>query len=147
MVKENTGLIEAQSFTGSIAVLFPLCCPPPQIPATTVGRCLSLAWTGKRSANLLPRIRGSALVAPIDPRSGLRGAQDDSSPATDLSRRRGDPGSAEASLGRRRGDTGSAGTALGRRGRVSSCSFAGFRLDADGTLWRGQTVVHLPPKE
>jgi DNA-binding winged helix-turn-helix (wHTH) protein len=30
---------------------------------------------------------------------------------------------------------------------VSSCSFAGFRLDADGTLWRGETVVHLPPKE
>jgi DNA-binding winged helix-turn-helix (wHTH) protein/tetratricopeptide (TPR) repeat protein len=30
---------------------------------------------------------------------------------------------------------------------VLSCSFAGFRLDADGTLWRGQTVVHLPPKE
>jgi DNA-binding winged helix-turn-helix (wHTH) protein len=30
---------------------------------------------------------------------------------------------------------------------VSSCSFAGFRLEADGTLWRGETVVHLPPKE
>ena len=30
---------------------------------------------------------------------------------------------------------------------MSSCSFAGFRLDADGTLWRGETVVHLPPKE
>jgi DNA-binding winged helix-turn-helix (wHTH) protein/tetratricopeptide (TPR) repeat protein len=30
---------------------------------------------------------------------------------------------------------------------VSSCSFAGFRLEADGTLWRGEAVVHLPPKE
>ena len=87
------------------------------------------------------------MVAPIDPRSGLRGAQDDSLSATDLNRRRGDAGSTEASLGRRRGDTGSASTALGRRGRVSSCSFAGFRLEADGTLWRGETVVHLPPKE
>jgi len=34
-----------------------------------------------------------------------------------------------------------------RRGRVSACSFAGFRLEADGTLWRGDAVVHLPPKE
>ncbi len=30
---------------------------------------------------------------------------------------------------------------------MSSCSFAGFRLDADGTLWRGEAVAHLPPKE
>jgi DNA-binding winged helix-turn-helix (wHTH) protein len=30
---------------------------------------------------------------------------------------------------------------------VSSCSFAGFRLEADGTLRRGEAVVHLPPKE
>jgi DNA-binding winged helix-turn-helix (wHTH) protein/tetratricopeptide (TPR) repeat protein len=30
---------------------------------------------------------------------------------------------------------------------VSSCSFAGFRLEVDGTLWRGESVVHLPPKE
>ena len=87
------------------------------------------------------------MVAIIDPRSGSRGAQEESSSATGLNRRRGDTGTAEASLGRRRSDTGSAGTALGRRGRVSSCSFAGFRLDADGTLWRGEDVVHLPPKE
>jgi hypothetical protein len=26
-------------------------------------------------------------------------------------------------------------------------SFAGFRLEPDGTLLRGKTVVHLPPKE
>jgi DNA-binding winged helix-turn-helix (wHTH) protein/tetratricopeptide (TPR) repeat protein len=51
-----------------------------------------------------------------------------------------------ASLGRRSGDSGSK-IALGRRGRASACSFAGFRLDADGTLWRGEVVVHLPPKE
>jgi len=29
----------------------------------------------------------------------------------------------------------------------SACSFASFRLEADGTLWRGEAVVHLPPKE
>ncbi len=29
----------------------------------------------------------------------------------------------------------------------SACSFAGFRLQSDGTLWRGDAVVHLPPKE
>ncbi len=29
----------------------------------------------------------------------------------------------------------------------SAYSFAGFRLDADGTLLRGEAVVHLPPKE
>jgi DNA-binding winged helix-turn-helix (wHTH) protein/tetratricopeptide (TPR) repeat protein len=28
-----------------------------------------------------------------------------------------------------------------------ACSFAGLRLEADGTLWRGEAVVHLPPKE
>jgi DNA-binding winged helix-turn-helix (wHTH) protein/tetratricopeptide (TPR) repeat protein len=26
-------------------------------------------------------------------------------------------------------------------------SFAGFRLETDGTLWRGEEVIHLPPKE
>jgi DNA-binding winged helix-turn-helix (wHTH) protein/tetratricopeptide (TPR) repeat protein len=29
---------------------------------------------------------------------------------------------------------------------LSHC-FASFRLEADGTLWRGENVVHLPPKE
>ena len=29
----------------------------------------------------------------------------------------------------------------------SSCVFAGFRLETDGTLWRGEAVVHLPPRE
>jgi DNA-binding winged helix-turn-helix (wHTH) protein len=28
-----------------------------------------------------------------------------------------------------------------------ACSFAGLRLEADGTLWRDEAVVHLPPKE
>jgi DNA-binding winged helix-turn-helix (wHTH) protein len=28
-----------------------------------------------------------------------------------------------------------------------ACSFGGFRLEADGTLWRGEAAVHLPPKE
>lgn len=34
-----------------------------------------------------------------------------------------------------------------RQGEESACSFAGFRLEPDGTLWRGEAVVHLPPKE
>ena len=34
-----------------------------------------------------------------------------------------------------------------RQGEEIACSFAGFRLEADGTLWRGEAVVHLPPKE
>ena len=36
--------------------------------------------------------------------------------------------------------------ALGDSGGLS-WSFAGFRLEADGTLRRGEAVVHLPPKE
>jgi DNA-binding winged helix-turn-helix (wHTH) protein len=36
---------------------------------------------------------------------------------------------------------------LGRADQDLACSFAGFRLEADGTLWRGAAVVHLPPKE
>jgi DNA-binding winged helix-turn-helix (wHTH) protein/tetratricopeptide (TPR) repeat protein len=36
---------------------------------------------------------------------------------------------------------------FGCQGGESGYSFAGFRLEADGTLWRGETVVHLPPKE
>ncbi|MGA3345223.1 MAG: winged helix-turn-helix domain-containing protein [Terracidiphilus sp.] len=35
----------------------------------------------------------------------------------------------------------------GREGGESACSFGGFRLENDGTLWRGESVVHLPPKE
>ena len=34
-----------------------------------------------------------------------------------------------------------------RQGEEIACSFAGFRLEADGTLWRGEAVVHLPPHE
>jgi DNA-binding winged helix-turn-helix (wHTH) protein/tetratricopeptide (TPR) repeat protein len=37
--------------------------------------------------------------------------------------------------------------AAARQGEESACSFAGFRLEPDGTLWRGEAVVHLPPKE
>jgi DNA-binding winged helix-turn-helix (wHTH) protein/tetratricopeptide (TPR) repeat protein len=35
----------------------------------------------------------------------------------------------------------------GREAGEPACSFEGFRLEADGTLWRGEAVVHLPPKE
>ena len=71
---------------------------------------------------------------------------DPGSSASSLRRRSGDSSAPGASLGRRHGDT-SAKTALGRRGRASACSFAGFRLEADGTLRRGEAVVHLPPRE
>ena len=63
-----------------------------------------------------------------------------------LLRRSEDTGVPGASTGRRRGDIGSK-IALGRRARASACSFAGFRLEADGTLRRGVEVVHLPPRE
>lgn len=35
----------------------------------------------------------------------------------------------------------------GRQNEEPSTFFAGFRLEADGTLWRGEAVVHLPPRE
>jgi DNA-binding winged helix-turn-helix (wHTH) protein len=35
----------------------------------------------------------------------------------------------------------------GREGSEPAFSFESFRLEADGTLLRGDTVVHLPPKE
>ena len=38
-------------------------------------------------------------------------------------------------------------TNSGRGAEELTCSFAGLRLEADGTLWRGEAVVHLPPKE
>ena len=38
-------------------------------------------------------------------------------------------------------------TGPGREAGELACSFEGFRLEADGTLWRGAAVVHLPPKE
>ncbi len=38
-------------------------------------------------------------------------------------------------------------TVSGREGDELAFSFGGFRLEADGTLMRGETVVHLPPKE
>jgi DNA-binding winged helix-turn-helix (wHTH) protein/tetratricopeptide (TPR) repeat protein len=37
--------------------------------------------------------------------------------------------------------------ATGRGDNQPAFTFAGFRLEADGTLLRGEAVVHLPPKE
>jgi DNA-binding winged helix-turn-helix (wHTH) protein len=45
----------------------------------------------------------------------------------------------------RPGNPGSQGTDAGRGDQA--LLFAGFRLQADGTLLRGEAVVHLPPKE
>jgi DNA-binding winged helix-turn-helix (wHTH) protein/tetratricopeptide (TPR) repeat protein len=35
----------------------------------------------------------------------------------------------------------------GSEGDQSAFSFGGFRLEADGTLLRGETIIHLPPRE
>ena len=43
------------------------------------------------------------------------------------------------------GESGPAAKEVGRGHR--GLSFAGFRLQADGTLFRGEAAVHLPPKE
>ena len=37
--------------------------------------------------------------------------------------------------------------AAARQGEEFACFFASFRLEPDGTLWRGEAIVHLPPKE
>jgi DNA-binding winged helix-turn-helix (wHTH) protein len=44
-------------------------------------------------------------------------------------------------------DAGSPATGAGCGGEPLACSFADFRLQADGTLWHGDVEVHLPPKE
>jgi DNA-binding winged helix-turn-helix (wHTH) protein/tetratricopeptide (TPR) repeat protein len=105
------------------------------------------ALIGWSVAIFLPRIRGIQLVATTKPRSDLRSAEGDSAAAQGYNRRRGDSGSPEATLGRRRGDVGISSLGLGRRGKVLTCTFAGFRLEGDGTLWRGDRVIHLPPQE
>ncbi len=87
------------------------------------------------------------MVAIGKPRSSLRSADNESSATLGYNRRRGDFGSTEPTLGRRRGDVGISALGLGRRGKVLACAFAGFRLEADGTLWRGEDVIHLTPKE
>jgi DNA-binding winged helix-turn-helix (wHTH) protein/tetratricopeptide (TPR) repeat protein len=43
--------------------------------------------------------------------------------------------------------SGSAATGPGRGGGKLALCFGGFRLEADGTLFRGDEAVHLPPKE
>lgn len=55
------------------------------------------------------------------------------------------PGSLEADLHQ----SGGVPTATGaNRGKEEpACFFGELRLEADGTLWRGEQVVHLPPKE
>lgn len=51
------------------------------------------------------------------------------------------------SSGRRAADREFPPASPGRRASDPVFSFAGLRLEADGTLWRGEAVVHLPPKE
>ncbi len=87
------------------------------------------------------------MVATTKSGSGSRTPDEESLATMGYNRRRGDLGSPEATPGRRRGDVGNSNSGLGRRGRVFACSFAGFRLESDGTLWRGEDVIHLPPKE
>jgi DNA-binding winged helix-turn-helix (wHTH) protein/tetratricopeptide (TPR) repeat protein len=44
-------------------------------------------------------------------------------------------------------EAGSSLSGLGGEAGDFACSFAAFRLESDGTLWRGDAMVHLPPKE
>ena len=74
---------------------------------------------GERLPKLPPRIRGSALARKTDPLQIFNSSQDAGSAATDQC----------------------------RESRELASSFGGFRLEADGTLWRGNVIVHLPPKE
>ena len=57
------------------------------------------------------------------------------------------PGSPATGSGRRGGEPGSPATGPGRRGGEPVFAFGGFRLQTDGTLLRGEAVVHLPPRE
>ena len=115
--------------------------PDPSLQATRGSQQADSARLGEGTGP--GRRRGDTGAEETGPgrRSGDSGAT-----GTSPGRRSGDTGAQGASLGRRRGDTNPK-TALGRRGNAAACSFAGFRLEADGTLWRGEAVVHLPPKE
>jgi len=42
---------------------------------------------------------------------------------------------------------GSASPQTDNRGEQPALAFAGFRLEADGSLFRGETLLHLPPRE
>ena len=42
---------------------------------------------------------------------------------------------------------GSANSQTGKEGEEPALAFAGFRLEADGSLFRGETLLHLPPRE
>jgi DNA-binding winged helix-turn-helix (wHTH) protein/tetratricopeptide (TPR) repeat protein len=90
--------------------------------ADSRGRCKDLPFFGrmrKRTATVSPKLQGSAVAAKKEILPVSRVAK-----------------IAEPST-----------KAPARQGEEIACSFAGFRLEADGTLWRGEAVVHLPPKE
>jgi DNA-binding winged helix-turn-helix (wHTH) protein/tetratricopeptide (TPR) repeat protein len=118
-ITEDTGLIEAQRFAGITASFFPIWVLAMQFPAATVASGLHPARMDRKQAAVLPGIRGNAVVEKKDISSVLYSACN--------------PGLPYADTGRQVGE--------------SACSFAGFRLEADGTLWRGEAVVHLPPRE
>jgi len=74
-------------------------------------------------------------------------AGDSGSPATGFKRRRGDLTDLGTGFNRRRGDLRKPVTLVTEVGVESAFSFGGFRLEADGTLLRGEALVHIPPKE
>ncbi len=77
--------------------------------------------------------------------SPLPGAPDPGPPATSLGR---GGGASEAGVpGRHFSPPGVVAKAPVRRGSEEVFSFGALRLEADGTLLRGETVIHLPPRE
>lgn len=80
-----------------------------------------------------PRLQGSVVGVNTEHHSVSRNAQGDGAQATKSAREAGDGESSTK--------------VAGHEARQSACSFASFRLEADGTLWRHESVVHLPPKE
>jgi DNA-binding winged helix-turn-helix (wHTH) protein/tetratricopeptide (TPR) repeat protein len=92
-----------------------------------------------------PGNRGSALVAIAENSSDARNCR---KPEARISRKAiPASGSEPAELNRRREESHSPEALSDSSPAGPACAFAGLRLEADGTLWRGAQVVHLPLKE
>jgi DNA-binding winged helix-turn-helix (wHTH) protein/tetratricopeptide (TPR) repeat protein len=133
-VNKSTGLIEAKVFVGAVARFFPLGCFSRSSPQPLLLTGFLLAPHGQGSAAISPRIRGSTLVAKKENLSDALSSQKTESLKTPEPQQANPPHADEQ-------------TGSGRLSGKLACSFAGLRLNADGTLWRDEALVHLPPKE